>query len=152
MQPRGASQPWCFLRHVPAVCCLVQVLKYAAKMMLPTTVELDPDVLLDLGIDGLSEQQAKLAAASVLARAVCPCEAAHILAGRPLIHHSVGVTYIPTHPPEWRRMPVMFRNGARQLGSGTPPLQTYINRPFGPEFDSLTLTEYFQNYEVGSMG
>jgi hypothetical protein len=100
----------------------VQVLKYAAKMMLPTTVELDPDVLLDLGIDGLSEQQAKLAAASVLARAVCPCEAAHILAGRPLIHHSVGVTYIPTHPPEWRRMPVMFRNGARQLGSGTPPL------------------------------
>jgi hypothetical protein len=49
-------------------------------------------------------------------------------------------------------MPVMFRNGARQLGSGTPPLQTYINRPFGPEFDSLTLTEYFQNYEVGSMG
>jgi hypothetical protein len=115
-------------------------------------MELDPDVLLDLDIDGLSEQQAKLAAASVLARAVCPCEAAHILAGRPLIHHSVGVTYIPTHPPEWRRMPVMFRNGARQLGSGTPPLQTYINRPFGPEFDSLTLTEYFQNYEVGSMG
>lgn len=127
----------------------IQVLKYAAKMLSPTTVDLSPTVLQDMGIDGLSPQQAKLAAASVLARAVCPCEAAHIMAGRPLVVTSVAVTYVATHPPEWRRLRVTFRNGARQLGSGTPPLQQYINRPFGQEFDNLTLTQYFENYEVG---
>jgi hypothetical protein len=32
-----------------------------------------------------------------------------------------------------------------------PPLQSYINRPFGAEFDGLTL-EYFLNYDVSAAG
>jgi hypothetical protein len=124
------------------------VLKYAAKMMLPTNFKLDATSLSSLGLDGISEQHAQLAAASVLLKTVCPCEAHHILAGRPIIYHSDKITYVPTHPPEWRRLQILYRNGAQQVVSGTTALQTYLQRPQCPVFDNYTLVEYFQYFEV----
>ena len=124
------------------------VLKYAAKMMLPTKLNLDTDALEALGLKGLSPQHAQLAAATVLAKPVCPCEAAHVMAGRPIIANSCSVTYLPTYPPAWKQVHIRYSNGTPYAVGSTTMLQLYLQRPEEPEFDSLTLVQYFRRYEV----
>ena len=124
------------------------VLKYAAKMILPTKLNLDADALQTLGLKGLSPQHAQLAAATVLAKPVCPSEAAHVLAGRPIIAHSSTVTYLPTYPPAWKKVHIRYHNCKPYAVGGTTPLQMYLQRPAGEEFDNLTLVQYNRQYMV----
>lgn len=119
------------------------VLKYAAKEALPTNITLDGNALHALGLDGISEQQAKLAAAVVLSRPVCPCEAALIASGQDIIECSDDVTFVDTRPPSLESW--------NPSSKGSGPLATYLARPSGPEFDDLTLPEYFKQYEVGDL-
>jgi hypothetical protein len=119
-------------------------------MLSPTQLKLDGTAVKNLGLEGLNPQHVDLATATILARSICPCEAAHILAGRPIIYHSEPVTFLATHPPEWRRVPIVHRNGMRMAGISNTPLQSYINRPHKPQFENLTLTQYFEWHDVST--
>ena len=155
---RALTARACTLHHLPSQAVTATawsryVLKYTAKLQMPTTINMDPNALHQLGLHGISEQQAQLAAAVVLSRAVCPCEAAHLLSGGSILTHSVPVTYIDTRPPSVRTVKV---GGGRSGGGGTGfssgisigALTTYCNRPHTPECEPLTLPEYFKMYEV----
>jgi hypothetical protein len=106
------------------------------------------DVFCNGALLAAGEEHAHLATAAVLAKPICPSEAHHILAGRPIIAHSVEVTHIPTTPPERRSVRVMYRNGAPTVAEGTTPLEQYLKRPFDDVFKDLTLVQYFEQYEV----
>jgi hypothetical protein len=116
--------------------------------MLPTTIKIDANMIATLGLDGICERQAQLAAQVVLTRAVCPCEAAHILSGLPIIKHSVDVKFVNTKPPQHRTVQVTMRSGWKQASTSVTPLQTYMARPNTPELENITLPDYFRNYEV----
>jgi hypothetical protein len=120
------------------------LLKYAAKEQLPASLALDGKALAALGLDGISTQQASLAAAVVLSRPVCPCEAALITSGINIVSCSDAVTSVDTRPPPLRT--VWVRNS--NTHSGTSPLAMYTGRPHGAEFDQLTLPQYYERYEV----
>jgi hypothetical protein len=122
-------------------------------MLLPASIKLDGDALTALGLEGISQQHAELAQTAVLSKAVCPCEAAHILAGFPIISHSDTVTFLNTRPPDWRRLRVhTLRNGFKVAGACKTPEYVYLNRPPGTLFGDMTFTTYFENYEVGGGG
>lgn len=120
------------------------LLKYAAKEQLPTNLVLDGKALAALGLDSIGKQQAALATAVVMSRPVCPCEAALITSGVPIVQCSDSVTYVDTRPPPLRTL--FVKNDVAYGGKST--LATYVSRPHDPEFDELTLPEYFSNYEV----
>ena len=129
------------------VLSAVAVSQYAAKLALPTALKVDGKALLALGLDGIGEQQAQLAAAAVLSRTVCPCEAAHIMSGLPIIEHSEKVTFINSKPPTHHTVGVtIMRNGFKQVGTSVPPLTVYINRP--AECENQTFGDYFAHNEV----
>lgn len=111
------------------------LLTYAAKEQLPANLALDGKALAALGLQGVGTQQASLAAAVVMSRPICPCEAALITSGIPIVACSDSVTYIDTRPPPLRTLWV--RNNS-SFG-GTSALATYAGRPHEPEFDDLTL-------------
>lgn len=123
------------------------LLKYAAKEQLPTSLVLDGKALAALGLDGIGKQQAALATAVVMSRTVCPCEAALITSGVPLVECSDSVTYVDTRPPPLRSM--FVRDNVAYGGASA--LATYVSRPHTSEFDELTLPEYFANYEVRTL-
>jgi hypothetical protein len=111
-------------------------------MLPPTQLKLDGTAVKNLGLEGLNPQHVDLATATILARSICPCEAADILAGRPITYHSEPVTFLAAHPPEWRRVPIVHRNGMRMAGIS--------NRPHKPQFENLTLTQYFEWHDVST--
>ena len=123
-------------------------MQYAAKSALPATINMDASSLQALGLDNISEQQAQLATAVVLSRPVCPCEAAHIMGGLPIIEHSEAVTYINSKPPPDRTVGVTStRSGFMQVGTLVTPVTKYVNRP--SECEDRTFPQYWSNYEVG---
>ena len=136
------------IQAVTATAWSFYVLKYAAKMQLPSNISLAAEALHTLGLEGISEQQARLASAVVLSRPVCPCEAAHILSGEHIITHTVDVTYIDTRPPSMRSFKVVRRGHANQYGVSLSALATYCARPYTEECEDLTLLQYFKSHEV----
>lgn len=107
-------------------------------------INVDGAVLGAIGLAGVDEQQAKVAAACVLSRAFSSSEAALYLAGVDIVQMSDQVTYIDTHPPAFRTVRVTKDSRA----AGVAAVALYCARPAGPEFDALTLPKYFERYEV----
>lgn len=124
------------------------LLKYAAKEQLPARLMLDGKALGALGLEGISKQQAELASAAIMSRPVCPCEAALHATGVPLVSSDMHMTYIDTRPPAMRT--IRIQPGVPGYTMGASCVSTYTSRPYGTEFDGLTLPRYFQLFEVRS--
>jgi hypothetical protein len=64
-----------------------------------------------LRADGSGEQHAQLSLATGVAQPASPCKARHLLADRPIVHHSVGTheTAPPPFPPAHARAPAHAR-------------------------------------------
>jgi hypothetical protein len=126
------------------------LLKYAAKEQLPALLKLDGKALQALGLDGISKQHAELAAASIMSRPVCPCEAALLATGVPLVSSDMEVTYVDTRPPAMRTCRINPCQGSYAVGASA--VTTYTARPHGThddvDFDAITLPRYFELFEV----
>lgn len=126
------------------------LLKYAAKEQLPAKLMLDGKALQALGLDGISKHHAELAAATVMSRPVCPCEAALLSTGVPLVSSDVDVTYVDTRPPAQRTCRICPAHTTYTEGASA--VTSYTARPYGThggvDMDTITLPAYFELFEV----
>lgn len=126
------------------------LLKYAAKEQLLANLMLDGKALQALGLDGVSKEHAELAAATIMSRPVCPCEAALLATNVPLVSSDMDVTFVDTRPPAMRTCRIKPSHTGYTVGPS--PVATYTARPHGThggiDLDAIKLPRYFELFEV----
>jgi len=78
------------------------LLKYVAKAEPAGSLNINKSHLEALGLYDITDAQAQLASAAILARTISIGEAALVLAGIPLVSSDVDVSYVDTRCPETR--------------------------------------------------
>jgi hypothetical protein len=97
-------------------------------------LNLDPNMMSRLGLEGLTPLQCKVATALWMSKPVVPNEAALHVLRIPIISKSKKVVSINTAPP-WVRSKRLGRGGIVCLA----PVDLYTSRPSTPELNQMTL-------------
>jgi hypothetical protein len=116
------------------------LLKYVAKAEPAGSLNINKSHLEALGLYDITDAQAQLASAAILARTISIGEAALVLAGIPLVSSDVDMSYVDTRCPETRTR-VCWGNHI-----SVPASDVYFMRPVA--YADYTPKQYFTNCTV----
>ncbi|GAX86458.1 hypothetical protein CEUSTIGMA_g13868.t1 [Chlamydomonas eustigma] len=117
------------------------LLKYAMKAEASSHLNIDPNMVTRLGLEGLSEAQCQVATATWMTKPVVATEAAMILLRIKMVQGSRQVISINTAPPSIR-----MKRMSRGNNLCMAPVDKYMARPV--EMENLTMTQYLRQYHV----
>jgi hypothetical protein len=132
------NQSWhvlCVMQRITHAEWSWYLLKYVSKAEPIGALNFNKSHLEALGLYDITDAQAQLASAAILARTISIGEAALVLAGIPLVQADVSVTYVDTRCPETRTR-VCWGNHI-----SVPACDSYFMRPV--EYANFTPKQYF---------